>query len=388
MNVVVPAIPVGLADVLDIVIREIDRFFVMPERDMQIVALWIVHTHVFLHEIFQHTPHLIVWSEEPGSGKSTLHEFMARLSANAFATARLTGSRLEKYLVAEREKKNDPFWIEYYQAHKLLGLGLHTLLFDEADRYSYSDLIIGLMNSAHAKHGYTLAADGTILPVFAPIALFRLADPRNDRDQNTTVSRSIIIEMKLKDPSNPAHKRSRFLDMNRYVKRLPVIRQQISDLVQRRVKDFALWRPAEPEEDFLLGNRNADNWTALVAIADLAGGHWPQTARALATDYTPPEIKQPSNTELKPAGLLVHRPDDVQTGKIRGRIMNYLRATGRCRRTEIGEKALSNNFKAAVVDAVLNDLAAEGKIKMVATPPGPRGGPWTTLVELAEPERV
>ena len=374
--------PAGLADVLDIIIGELNRFLVMSERDAQIIALWIVHTHVFMLETFEHTPHLIVWSQTHECGKSTLKEFIARLSANVFSVDTITGRRLEKYLSREASKKSDPFWIQYYQEHKLLGLGLHTLLLDEAEMYTYSSLIIRLMNSAHVKHGSTIADDGSLLTLFAPMAMFRRFDPRNDAAQITTVSRSVMIEMRRRDPQNPNHKRTRFLDRDRFVRRLPVIRQQISDLVQRSSKDFAHWRP---EEDFLLGNRNADNWEPLIAIADLAGGHWGQTARALATEYTPPKPEPKDDGPMPVRGLLVYRSAEVQKDKIRMRIMDYLLMVGRCRRTEIGEKVLSNNFKAALVDAVLNELTAEGKIRMAAIPPGPKGGPWTTMVELAEP---
>jgi len=53
----------GLSDLLDRIVFELHRFLVIAERDAQIVALWIVHCHLFLHEVFDHTPHLIVWSE-------------------------------------------------------------------------------------------------------------------------------------------------------------------------------------------------------------------------------------------------------------------------------------------------------------------------------------
>jgi putative DNA primase/helicase len=38
-------------------------------------------------------------------------------------------------------------------------------------------------------------------------------------------------------------------------------------------------RPEVPAE---LNDRAQDNWEPLLAIADFAGGHWPQTARAAA----------------------------------------------------------------------------------------------------------
>jgi hypothetical protein len=41
-------------------------------------------------------------------------------------------------------------------------------------------------------------------------------------------------------------------------------------------------RAADPEVPAELGDRSADNWRPLLAIADLAGGEWPQRARRAA----------------------------------------------------------------------------------------------------------
>jgi hypothetical protein len=235
--------PLDLAGILDLIITALNRFFVLSERDAQIIALWVVHTHVFLYEIFEHSPHLIVWSDEPGSGKSNLCRLIKRVAANVLSTDRITGLRLEKHLIRESDKRTDEFWIGFYRKYELKGLGLETLLVDEADRLTYSDVVIGLMNSAHHKDGSIMTGNGSMLPVFAPMALFRLRNPIFDPQQNTTVDRSILIEMRKKDPQNPAHERARFLDMNRHVKRLPVLRQQIAVVVERHVEKFRTWKP-------------------------------------------------------------------------------------------------------------------------------------------------
>ena len=129
-------------------------------------------------EVLEHSPHLIIWSEGPGSGKSNLRKFIERLvPANVLSVDRVTGQRAEKHVLRETAKRNDPFWIEFYQKHGLVGLGLKTYLFDEADQYTYSNLVTVLLNAAHAKHGKFLTADGSVQEVFAPVALFRIGDP-------------------------------------------------------------------------------------------------------------------------------------------------------------------------------------------------------------------
>jgi Protein of unknown function (DUF3631) len=140
----------------------------------------------------------------------------------------------------------------------------------------------------------------------------------------------------------------------------------------------------EDENNFLLGNRNADNWTPLVAIADVAGGDWPQIARALATAYTPPPPAPPAEPTQPIAGLVSRAPDVSVVDKAKARVLIYLAGIKPrpCSRTEIAERALSNKIKSAELDAVLAALATEGKITMVKQPPGPKGGPWSIMVEL------
>jgi Protein of unknown function (DUF3631) len=87
--------------------------------------------------------------------------------------------------------------------------------------------------------------------------------------------------MMKRDRDNPEHTREQFRARNPHVQRLPALRQQIASAVQQRLPDLRSWRP---ENDFLKGNRNADNWEPLVAIADLAGGDWPKIARKAAED--------------------------------------------------------------------------------------------------------
>ena len=66
----------------------------------------------------------------------------------------------------------------------------------------------------------------------------------------------------------------------------PADRQRLRELANRA----ALWAKdhreglsnAAPELPDCLYNRDQDNWRPLIAIADAAGGHWPQTVRRVA----------------------------------------------------------------------------------------------------------
>jgi Protein of unknown function (DUF3631) len=205
------------------------------------------------------------------------------------------------------------------------------------------------------------------------MAMFRRHDPRHILDLAPTVSRAILIEMKVRDPDNPDHKREEFRSRNRFVRRLAVLRQHISTLVQGMKGDFEKWLP---EDGFLKGNRLADNWEPLCAIADLAGGHWGKTAREIAKSHQ----FDPNDFVMR----TMHAPD---MSKVKPRIIAHLMslATHCCSRTELHEAVFSNNIRAAVLQAAIEELETEGKITTETMPPSKKGGRWTMMLQLVGP---
>ena len=97
------------AAVLDEIVQEQNRFFVIGGTEASAIALWIVHTHTFVFErsdktpLFDKTPRLIVWSGYRGQrahrcGKSVLREFIQKLSRNPTHVDSLKGKALENFL--------------------------------------------------------------------------------------------------------------------------------------------------------------------------------------------------------------------------------------------------------------------------------------------------
>jgi hypothetical protein len=345
-----PMVRPTLASTMDEIVRELARFVVIEHDDALSIALWIVQTHVFMLEIFEHTPFLMVHSKEPDSGKSTVAEFIDELAQNARLTSSLTGSRLEAFLQLQARRKTDPDLIQYWQDNDLIGLGLTVLLFDEADQYKATGLLIRLINAAHRKRGTFWSAEGEDVPCFAPIAVFRVGDPRRFRELRAQVSRSILIEMKMRDPNNPDHDIDGWNEDNR--RKLPVLKQQISFLVRELKPAFMRWRP---EPNFLgNGNRRADNWRPLVAIGDVASGHWGETARRLAMKPLPePEFR---------IDLPEHRS---QRENDKARILAHLEEVGgRCSRTDLYAVVFQRNLPAHVLTDYLEDLRGEGKVRI------------------------
>jgi len=88
------------------------------------------------------------------------------------------------------------------------------------------------------------------------------------------MDRSIVIEMKRKAPTEKLQKLRR-----RQREALAALPRQCARWAADNVKALSEREPELPDE---LDDRAADNWEPLLAIADHAGGPWPERARATA----------------------------------------------------------------------------------------------------------
>ena len=341
-----------------------------------------------MRHIFDHTVRLIVWSQTHGSGKTTLGEILAKLVANAVSISSLTGGALQTFLCREAEKRNDP---AIRDDHGLLAPGLHTYIFDEGEHYKNTSLLLRLLNAGHRHDGQMWDSKGGSVPVFAPVALIRRFDPRPDPALTATVSRSILVEMQKRDPDNPEHKREEFRARNPHVQRLSALKQQIASAVERQLPDLQSWRP---EKDFLRGNRNADNWESLVAIADVAGRDWPQIARHRAENAAQ-ELEAWERAQETDAiwldgrrGWSSRMPRSTEE-KLRAkkRIVDYLNQVDRqSSRSNLSTAVFSRNLSAFILNAALSELETEGRIKrMRASTRVGRPAEMIELVKVKEP---
>jgi putative DNA primase/helicase len=150
-----------------------------------------------------------------------------------------------------------------------------TLLLDEADTWlRENEELRGILNGGHSRKtarvircvgdDHNVRAFSTFCPK-AVAGIGRLADTLEDR--------SVIIPMRRKrveDRTAPLREdRLDLLDIRRKCQRWA------SDHLD------ALWS-ADPQPPSTLNDRAADNRRALLAIADAAGGEWPQQARLAA----------------------------------------------------------------------------------------------------------
>ena len=242
---------VGGSELLSRIQAELERYIVLPPHASTVIALWALHT--WCHDACFISPYLHIRSPEKRCGKTNLmiliREFVRRpLLASSASTAVIFRT------------------IERFQP---------TFLLDEVDIWLRdNEPLRGILNGGHSrKSARVLRAVGEDhepqeFSTFCPKALAgigRLADTLEDR--------SIGIPVKRKRPQDRTTRlREDRLD---YLE----IRRQCS----RWSKDsLERLRNADPQIPPTLNDRAADNWRALLAIADAAGGEWPQKARDAA----------------------------------------------------------------------------------------------------------
>jgi len=254
------AAPTG-HEVLDEVRDALSRFVAFPsEEALTAVTLWAAHTHAL--DAFHNTPRLAMLSPEPGSGKTRVLEILEILCPRPVMTVNTTPAYLFRRISAEG--------------------GPPTILFDEIDTVfgpsaKGNEDVRGLINAGYrrgATAGRCVVRNNVIttedLPAFAALALAGLHDL-----PDTIMSRAVLIRMKKRAPNE----------------RVEPFRPRLHADALRSTRDrLAAWvetvvtalEEAWPDLPDGITDRSADVWEPLIAIADAAGGSWPERARVAA----------------------------------------------------------------------------------------------------------
>ena len=167
-----------------------------------------------------------------------------------------------------------------------------TLLIDEADTYLHdNEGMAGVLNSGHRRGAAcVLRVDGpdfhpAQFSTWAPLAIAKIG-----KLSATLVSRSIVIMMRRALPGEVTER----LGSDQSAELTALARQ-----AARWVADTCgQLRSADPAMPPRFGNRLADNWRPLIAIADQAGGAWPKTARETALLLSGREDDMPPPVQL------------------------------------------------------------------------------------------
>ena len=160
--------------------------------------------------------------------------------------------------------------------------GRPTILFDEIDtvfgpKARDNEEIRGLLNAGHRRGAVAgrCVMRGKIveteeIPAYCAVALAGIGDL-----PDTILSRSVIIKMRRRAPNEivePYRRRLHGGEGHALRARLEDWAAAVSDSVQ----------DAWPELPLGVEDRDADVWEPLLAVADAAGGDWPERARVAA----------------------------------------------------------------------------------------------------------
>jgi hypothetical protein len=248
-------------ELLDDLRRYVRRFVAATDAQLIALALWIAHTYAL--DAAEISGYLNIHSAVKRSGKSLLLEVLAELVRRPMLAANMTAAVLFRVVDGMSP----------------------TVLFDEVDvvfsgKSERADELRGLLNAGYRKGGtaWRMEMKGTggvarSFDVFGPKALAGIAGQLPD----TISDRSIPIALARK---------VRGIDVERHrargkLEETAPLREEIEAWVAAHIEELAAARPNLPDE---LNDRQQDVWEPLLAIADMAGGHWPSAARSAALE--------------------------------------------------------------------------------------------------------
>ncbi|MCR9130707.1 MAG: DUF3631 domain-containing protein [Alphaproteobacteria bacterium] len=252
------------ADVLDAVEAFLTRFVAYPHEGASTAhALWIAHTHIM--DAWESTPRLAFLSPEPGSGKTRALEVTELLVPRPVEAVNVTPAYLFR-------KVGDPD-------------GAPTILFDEIDtvfgpKARDNEELRGLLNAGHrrgATAGRCVVKGKQIeteeIPAYCAVALAGLGDL-----PDTILTRSVVIPMKRR----AAHETVEAYRRRIHATEGHALRDRLADWCASIAGTVMEAFPEMPDG---VTDRNADVWEPLIAVADAAGGDWPDAARVAAVTH-------------------------------------------------------------------------------------------------------
>ncbi len=248
----------GLPEILNAISEFLSRFMVFSNQaHPPLIALWIAHTWV--KDAFEYTPYLHIKSPEKRCGKTRLIECTSLLSKDPWVVVSLTVPVLIRKI-----EQDCP-----------------TIFLDEVDTiFSRSkgggnESLRGILNVGFQRHAKVARCEGTKrelhnFSVFCPKVLGGIGSL-----PDTIADRCIPIRLERRER---AEQLERFKSRDVGTTVTPLI-QALENWSSEPTVIAALraTRPIIPEA---LGDRQADICEPLLAIADMAAGEWPVTARS------------------------------------------------------------------------------------------------------------
>jgi hypothetical protein len=260
------------ADLLSELHAALTRYVVLPSPEAaDAVVLWIAATHG--QPAFEHAPRLSVTAPEKRCGKSRLLDIISATCHAPLVTVNATVAAIFRSI------GDDP----------------PTLIIDEADTIfgektaaNHEDLR-ALLNAGHQRGRPTIRCHGSNQDVkeFPTFAMAALAGIGSLPD--TITDRAVVIPMRRRangETVQPYRRRRDEVPLND-------LRDRLREWVRDNIDKLAVAVPASSLED-----RAADTWEPLLAVAELAGGDWPERARKAAEALTATAVEQDATAKL------------------------------------------------------------------------------------------
>ena len=234
------------AQMLDDIAGEMTRYVIAPEHAIRATALWCVHT--YLLDCFLISPRLAIRSPLHRCGKTTLLDIVSLLSRRPLPSANVSAAAVFRVVEAHRP----------------------TLLIDEADTFlPGAEELRGIVNSGHRKGGKVIRTVGDdheprIFSTYSAVAIALIGKfPPTLHDRSAPV---VDLKRRLRSEKVDSFRLDRTVTLDDLASK--AARWAFDNMEQIQAAD-----PKTPEGLF---NRDADNWRPLLAIAEAAGGHWPE----------------------------------------------------------------------------------------------------------------
>lgn len=252
------------AALLNEIYQTIRTFIICQDETAQAATLWIAFTW-FIDRV-QVAPLAIITAPEKRCGKSQLLDLIGRLSYRPIVASNISPSAIFRV-------------IEAYSP---------TLLIDEADTFlKENEEARGILNSGHTRQSaYVIRVVGDEhepkqFKTWGAKAISGIGSL-----PDTLMDRAILLELRRKLAAESVE-RLRYADKRLFKDLAAKLARYSKDAGQT----IEASRPALPRE---LNDRAQDNWEPLLAIADHAGGGWPQIARSAALKLSGKDQDAPS----------------------------------------------------------------------------------------------
>jgi putative DNA primase/helicase len=254
-------LPVSASELLATIMAKLREHVVLDSGAAVAVALYTMLTYIV--DELQLCPMLLLRSAVKRSGKTTLLGLLLRMTYRGLGVASISAAAL----------------------YRVVDLLKPTLLLDEVDatlaqKTDTAEALRGLLNAGNDRtSSRVLRCVGEDKEVVSYDAFGAKVLAGIGHIPDTMEDRSVVVELRRKLEDEKVRRFSVLDDQGEFKE----IRRKLQRWASEHGKRVGAARPQIP---FGLNDRASDNWSPLLAIADLAGGDWGVRARSVALELS------------------------------------------------------------------------------------------------------